>query len=137
MGKKILDAAGLVTKRHSKHVEQAAFVVLKSPSIPSVLIESGFVSNKREASKLTKPSYQEQLSSSFMLAIKNYFYEKKPQGSYFSADVKKKIVKVNKGDNLKKLSYEYSVSADTLKKFNNLSSDRIYIGQSLVIPTSH
>ncbi len=134
LGKKILEKVASVAKRHSSRVEQAAFVVLKSTSIPSVLIESGFVSNKKEALYLTNSKYQDTLALSFLRAIEAYFKDKKPKNSYFDGSVTKKYIKVQKGDSLKKIAGKYKISIDNLIKLNHMTSDKIYVGQTLILP---
>lgn len=134
LGKKILEKVASVAKRHSSRVEQAAFVVLKSTSIPSVLIESGFVSNKKEALHLTNANYQDTLATSFLHAIEDYFIDKKPKNSYFDSSVTKKYIKVQQGDTLKKIAAKYQMSVANIIKLNHMTSDKIYIGQTLILP---
>jgi N-acetylmuramoyl-L-alanine amidase len=134
LGKKILQNVGLVAKRHSNQVEQAAFVVLKSPSIPSILIESGFVSNMKEAMRLASPKYQDQLANSFAKSITDYFKERKPRNTYFDDTLTKKYVKVLPGDTVKKIATKYSVLTKDIININNIKSDKIYIGQTLTLP---
>lgn len=66
---------------HQKHVEQAAFVVLKSPDIPSLLIEVGFLSNPYEEVRLKNPSYQQMIAASISRGIIQYFTKHPPQGT--------------------------------------------------------
>lgn len=72
LGSKILDKLDDIAKLHYKHVEQAPFVVLKSPDIPSVLIETGFISNPTESEKLSNVTYQNELAHALFLGIKHY-----------------------------------------------------------------
>ena len=70
---------GTVADRlHSKHVEQAAFAVLKAPDIPSVLVETAFISNPREEQSLNDPAYQERLANALLKGIKAYFAKNPP-----------------------------------------------------------
>jgi len=72
LGNKVLDALEDVSRLHYTHVERAPFVVLKSPDIPSILVETGFITNPREAKRLTDPSYQYQVANALRLGIKQY-----------------------------------------------------------------
>ncbi len=85
IGEQVLNALGKVTKLHHAKVEQAAFVVLKSPDIPSLLIETGFISNWREELKLSSSRYQKHLASAITAGIKQYFLQKPPRGSWLSS----------------------------------------------------
>ena len=67
---------------HHNTVEQAAFVVLKSPDIPSLLIETGFLSNPREEYKLSNLEFQHQLAGAIMQGIYQYFSKYPPRGTW-------------------------------------------------------
>jgi N-acetylmuramoyl-L-alanine amidase len=85
MGKSVLSNLDKMTTLHSKKVEQARFMVLKSPDIPSVLIETGFISNPREERNLTSPYYQSRLTKAIFKGIKTYFWNYPPYGSRIEA----------------------------------------------------
>lgn len=85
LGHQMLHGLNHITTLHSHKVEQARFMVLKSPDIPSVLIETGFISNQREEMNLTDPRYQTQLCQAIMNGIKTYFWEYPPHGSKIAA----------------------------------------------------
>lgn len=72
LGLNILKAVEPVAKLHDPNVEQAPFVVLKSPDIPSVLIESGYLSNPHDETHLCDPEYREKLAVAFVTGVKNY-----------------------------------------------------------------
>lgn len=72
LGNKMLDALDDVANLHYKHVEQAPFMVLKSPDIPSVLVETGFISNPREEKRLADPIYQQRIANALLTGIKQY-----------------------------------------------------------------
>lgn len=82
IGQQIIQALGNITGLHYRHVEQAAFVVLKSPDIPSLLVETGFISNPVEESQLQNPHYQEHLAESIDLGISQFFLQNPPRGSW-------------------------------------------------------
>ena len=81
MGHTIISQLSTLTRLHHNHVEQAAFVVLKSPDIPSLLIETGFVSNPHDAIRLSNPNYQQQLAAAIVRGIIHYFRCQPPHGS--------------------------------------------------------
>jgi N-acetylmuramoyl-L-alanine amidase len=73
LGKAVLAQIASINTLHTKHVEQAAFAVLKSPDIPSILVETAFISNPEEEQKLNDEAYQDQLVNSILTGIKKYF----------------------------------------------------------------
>lgn len=85
LGNYILDYLGRCTQLHHNKIEQAAFLVLKSPDICSLLVETGFISNKTEESLLTQKAYQEQLAAAINEGIKDYYHFKPPGGTFLSA----------------------------------------------------
>ena len=78
VGTKILGTLDDMTHLHKKRVEQAAFVVLKAPDIPSLLIETGFLSNRREEQLLTKSSYQQKIANAIIHGISAHFQKPPP-----------------------------------------------------------
>lgn len=81
----VLDQVGNVNVLHKNHVEQAAFAVLKSPDIPSILVETAFISNPEEERKLSSPAHQEKLAESILIGIKKYFASNPPLAKTRSA----------------------------------------------------
>lgn len=139
VGQKVLDNMGKTTALHKKRVEQAGFVVLKSPDIPSILVETGFISNPNEARKLATKSHQQALSKSIRTGVVAYFQKNPPPGTYLDqlrngGQVAASTHKVAKGDTLGAIAIRYGVKIADLKKANNLANDNIRIGQTLKIP---
>ena len=85
MGSRVLRQLDTITRLHNAKVEQARFMVLKSPDIPSILIETGFISNPREERNLTNPAYQTRLTQAIFNGIKAYFWEYPPHGTRVEA----------------------------------------------------
>ncbi len=85
IGQNLLDHVHAFAHLHHSHMEQAAFVVLKSPDIPSLLIETGFLSNFHEEEKLSNSSYQHDLAQAMMLGVKQYFTQRPPPGTWLAA----------------------------------------------------
>lgn len=85
LGNQVLHGLNRITTLHSHKVEQARFMVLKSPDIPSLLIETGFISNPQEEMNLTNPRYQTKLCQAIVGGIKTYFWEYPPHGTNIAA----------------------------------------------------
>jgi N-acetylmuramoyl-L-alanine amidase len=83
MGQHVLDQIGHMTSLHNHHVEQAGFVVLKSPDTPSILVETGFISNPYEERNLSSPVYQDKLAQAIFNGLHQYFREYPPRGTQF------------------------------------------------------
>ena len=73
LGKAVLGQVGQINSLHKGSVEQAGFAVLKSPDIPSILVETAFISNPEEERKLSDETYQDKLTVSILTGIKRYF----------------------------------------------------------------
>jgi N-acetylmuramoyl-L-alanine amidase len=126
----MLDELQRVGKTHKSSVQQAGFVVLKSPDIPSVLVETAFISNPIEERKLRDARHQEALAAAMLRGIKQYFANHPPPGTRMAA----REHVIQRGDTLGDIAQEYEVSTGTLKTYNDLKSDVLYVGQTLRIP---
>ncbi|MFT5163154.1 MAG: N-acetylmuramoyl-L-alanine amidase [Alteromonadaceae bacterium] len=124
-----------VTKMHKKVPQSASLAVLKSPDIPSLLVETGFISNPKEERMLNSAAHQSKLAKALYLAIFNYFRRNPPEGSYL-ASYKVLRHKVKSGESLSTLAKRYQVSLVRLKSYNNLNTNVVRIGQVLEIPSS-
>lgn len=120
-------------KTHKRRVQQAGFMVLKSPDVPSILVETAFISNPSEERKLKDPGHQKKVASAIMAGIREYFHHSPPPGTMLAKLAPRKHV-IARGDTLGGIARQYQVSLNTLKSANDLSSDRIRIGQVLRIP---
>jgi len=78
VGSSVLQEIGGFAKLHKNHVEQASFAVLKAPDVPSILIETAFISNPEEEARLTDTNYQEQIATAILKGIRNYFAQNPP-----------------------------------------------------------
>lgn len=125
-------------RMHKSHVEQAGFAVLKSPDIPSILVETGFISNPGEAAKLKTRSYQKKMADAVYKGITQHFERKPPALTYIAQRkaANNKTYKVVRGDTLSVIASRNGVSLQALRKVNKLKNDRIRIGQVLRIPAS-
>lgn len=128
-----------VGKVHGKRVQTAAFVVLKSPDIPSMLVETGFISNPSEERNLRNPAYQEKLARAILDGVTDYFSESPPPGTVLAQrqreQAKPRKHVIARGDTLSEIADQYQVSLGSLKKVNGIrNASRIRIGQVLAIP---
>lgn len=86
LGSSLLQELGKIARLHHAGVEQARFVVLKSPDIPSVLVETGFLSNTKEERLLRDPAYQQRLANALSAGIRRYFMQNAPPGTVFAME---------------------------------------------------
>jgi N-acetylmuramoyl-L-alanine amidase len=137
-GQQVLSAMDKIAKLHKPRVEQAGFVVLKSPDIPSMLVEAGFLSNPGEAKKLASPAYQQKLAQAIFNGIKAYFQQQPPPGTYLaqSQQGQKTTHVVARGETLSEIAQRYSTSVAQLRQANGLKNSVIYVGRTLTIPVS-
>ncbi|WP_027910823.1 N-acetylmuramoyl-L-alanine amidase [Pseudomonas sp. URMO17WK12:I4] len=85
LGKTVLDNVGKVAGVHQKRVEQAGFAVLKSPDIPSILVETGFISNSGDCRKLCDPLHQKRVAQAIFDGLQTHFVASPPPGSYLAS----------------------------------------------------
>lgn len=136
MGERILQSLGKMTRLHNTKVEQARFVVLKSPDTPSVLVETGFISNPKEERNLRSTRYQQRLAQAIFSGIKGYFWEFPPYGSRIEILSSARNHVVVAGETLSGIAQRYRISVKTLQNSNQLPSTGLRIGQKLVIPSA-
>src|SRR6056300_476081 len=138
MGSAVLKEVGGVARLHKSQVEQAAFAVLKSPDIPSILVDTGFISNPTEARRLNNADYRRRMARAIFTGVNDHFSTQPPAGTYI-AWVKQQgqeTYTIVRGDTLSGIADRFNVSVDSLRKQNNLSGSRILVGQKLIIPRS-
>ena len=135
-GNKVLRELQSVGRMHRRHVEEAGFVVLKAPDIPSMLVETAFISNPQEEKKLSSPVYQKQLAAAIVEGVHDYFHEYAPPGTKIALANSIRRHVITKGDTLSTIADHYGVSVDVLRVSNSLTSDRLYVGTVLRIPPS-
>ena len=139
MGTSVLASLKRVNKLHKQSVEQAGFAVLKSPDIPSLLIETGYISNPGEAKMLATRNHQEKLANAIFDGVRTSMLGNPPNGSYLAWVKQGKGNEaithvIERGDTLSEIATRYDVSFKQLKAFNGLRSDTIRVGQKLKIP---
>ncbi|WEK31519.1 MAG: N-acetylmuramoyl-L-alanine amidase [Candidatus Pseudomonas phytovorans] len=143
VGQKVLGNMARVTSLHKQRVEQAGFMVLKSPDIPSILVETGFISNNNEAAKLATASHQQALARSIYTGVRQYFQQNPPPGTYIAwlRDTGKIAAgprehTVLPGETLAMLAVRYQVSVASLRSTNSLKTDELKVGQRLDVPAT-
>ncbi len=126
----VLRELSKITRVHRRGLERAGFVVLKSPDVPSILIETGFISNPSEEIRLRNRRYQRRVAAMILRGIVHYFVKNAPPDTMFA---KRKHV-IEKGETLKQIASQYKVSLALLKRVNGLRSGRARVGNVLIIP---
>jgi N-acetylmuramoyl-L-alanine amidase len=136
-GRRIIKKGGVAPLRKDK-VQGGNLWELRSPDIPSVLIETGYLSNPTEAEKLANPSYQQNLADAIVEGVKEYFWESPPEGTMVAWQKENGIVPdsyvVRRGDSLSEIAERFNLSLSKLKSANGISGSVIQIGQELIIP---
>ncbi len=122
-----------VGKTHKGSVQQAGFMVLKSPDVPSILVETAYISNPSEERNLRNSKHQKKLAKAIMGGIREYFRSNSPPGTLLADKAPRRHV-TKRGDTLGHIARHYQVSLASIRNANQLSSDRIRIGQVLHIP---
>lgn len=125
---------GKVAHLHKVDPVNASLAVLKSPDIPSVLVETGFISNPTEEQLLFQRSHQDKLARALAKAITQYFEENPPEGTLFANRNKTQKYKVQRGDSLSAIAHKYGTSIEAIKRTNKLTSNSLSVGQVITIP---
>ena len=135
LGTKILDQLKRdpFTKIHKQNVEYADFRVLKSVDIPSVLIESGFITNPEDAKRLKTKAGRRMIARSIFLGIHNYFKEAPVSGTLLENYQNYLNYEIQKGDVLSEIAIRFGVTVDSINKTNNLENKSIFPGQIIRI----
>lgn len=143
LGDKVLRNMDDVAKLHKQRVEQAGFAVLKSPDIPSILVETGFISNPQESSLLATRAYQKKMAAAIHRGIREWFTAHPPSGTLLAWQKQKQQQPggqeyiIAQGDTLSDIADRFSVSLNELKSYNSIdNSSKILVGQKLNIPKS-
>jgi len=141
VGDHVLRSLGRVSRLHKRNVQQAGFVVLKSPDIPSILVETGFISNPAESRRLRTRKYQQKIAKSIANGVDHFFRQTPPPGSYIAwrqsgGQSGHRDYTVQSGDTLSHIAMKNSVSVNDLRSLNGLRSDQLKVGQRLRVPAS-
>ncbi|NOR43114.1 MAG: AMIN domain-containing protein [Gammaproteobacteria bacterium] len=134
IGSEILKQIKTVNRVHKKKVQQAGFAVLKAPNIPSVLIETAFISNPREEKNLRSASHQKKVSKAITRGVNKYFSRKAPPGTWLAES--DGDYTVGESDGLHQIARDNNVSEEDLRARNALYADNLKAGQVIKIPVS-
>ncbi len=126
-----LNKVGVV---HHGNVQKAGFAVLKAPDIPSMLVETAFITNPEEEKRLNSPDFQAQLAGAIMEGIKEYFANHPPPGTRWASKGGGRQHVIGKGDTLGRIAKQYAVSVSSLRILNRLEDGSLRVGQVLIIP---
>ena len=159
IAQKVLQQMRSVTSLHKRLPEHASLGVLRSPDIPSLLVETGFISNSSEERLLGSSAHQDKIAQSIYKGLRTYFLahplqsipkeENRPLGSSPAVSVASNPATgvtqytgatqrhtVTRGETLSGIAAKYGVSMDTLREMNTLKRDVVWVGQRLKVPAS-
>jgi N-acetylmuramoyl-L-alanine amidase len=137
LGRDVLGQLERIGPVHRRRVNQAGFVVLKSPDIPSILVETDYITNPREERKLRSPRYQEKIAHAIMNGVTAFLDQNPPPGTVLALREKnRRHHRIVRGDTLSGLAQRYDVSVRALRAANDLDGDVLHVGDVLTIPKS-
>jgi N-acetylmuramoyl-L-alanine amidase len=142
IGDRLIASLSDVIRMRRMNVEQAAFVELKSADIPSLLVESGYITNARDAKNLDSPVWRQRFAGALVEGITQWFFDRPPRGTWIAwqkehgGTVGPATYTVKRGDTLSQVAERFHISMALLKTTNNLRSNDIQVGQTLKLPVT-
>jgi len=133
LAKNVLKELGSINNLHRGRVESAAFVVLKSLDIPSMLVETAYISNPKEEIQLNQKEYQLKLANAIFRGVDNYYQRYSPKARQYTSSASKSYT-VKAGETLLGIATRHKVSLKQLKQINKIKGSSIRSGQKLKIP---
>lgn len=133
LGHHVLGELKRLGRVHKRRVHQAGFVVLKSPDVPSVLVETAFISNPHEERKLRDARHQRRVARAILRGVRHYLSRNPPPGTLL-AQQRRHIIE--RGDTLSGIAARYDVSLRRLRASNGIKGDLLRVGDVLKIPPS-
>jgi N-acetylmuramoyl-L-alanine amidase len=137
VGGHVLSQLRTVNPLHKARVEQAGFRVLKAPDLPSILVETAFISNPSEERKLRSVSEQQRFASAILQGVRGYFRKSPPPGSRLALASSNRQHVIARGETLSSIARQYQVSTETIRTHNGLGGTSLNVGQVLLIPAGH
>ena len=139
VGNRVVKELSRVAKMHSTKVKEKSLAILTSHEIPSILVETGFISNPAEENKLRDKKHQARLASAVLAGVRGYFYTNPPPDTQIAMDLRRKPSSqvrhvIARGDTISEIAERYNVSPAAIRRANKLSTNRIRVGQTLRIP---
>jgi N-acetylmuramoyl-L-alanine amidase len=139
VGSEVIRELASIVRVRRKSVQQAGLLVLKSPDMPSILVETAYISNPKEEKQLRDPRHQARLANAILGGIRSYFYTNPPPDTQIAMDIRRNPARevrhvIARGDTLSEIAARYNTSAAAIRSANRLRSDKIRVGQTLSIP---
>ena len=140
-GQDVIARLSQVTTMRKTTVEQGNFLVLTSPDIPSVFVETAYITNPREEANLRDPAFQTIFAHALFAGILDYFRTNPPRGSYLARNPPPVVTPpirhvIARGETLSEIAERYRISLRELRRTNQINGDVIRIGQVLTIPAT-
>jgi len=139
VGSSVISELASVVRVRRSTVQQAGLIVLKSPDIPSILVEAAYISNPSEEKKLRDPNHQARLANAILGGIRHHFYTNPPPDTQIAMDIRRTPERqvrhvIARGDTISEIADRYNVTAAAIRAANRLNNDTIRVGQTLSIP---
>jgi len=139
VGDKVIGELEDVVRVRRNTVQQAGLLVLKSMDMPSILVETAYISNPTEEKRLRDPNHQARLAKAILSGVRNYFYTNPPPDTQIAMDIRRSPARqvnhvISRGDTLSEIADRYNVSTASIRAANRLNNDTIRVGQTLSIP---
>ena len=131
---RVLQGMGGLGRLHKSTVQRAGFVVLKSPDVPSILVETAFISNPREERQLGSARHRQRIAAALASGIEDYFHQYRPARLVEVPAGAPQEYTVRAGDTLSTIAERFGVGLDALRTANALRGDVIRVGQTLRLP---
>jgi len=147
VAEQVLSALRKLGPTHRTYVERANFVVLRSPDVPSILVETAFISNPAEEARLKNPDHREKLASAILGGVNDYFRASPPPGTLFAKGTNRERDNdgeraarteryvVSRGDTLRTIAERHGMTTAQLRAVNELADERVRPGEILQIPS--
>jgi N-acetylmuramoyl-L-alanine amidase len=140
-GDRMVDQLSRVTSMLRPSVQEKSLKVLTSPDIPSLLIETAFISNSRDEAQLNEPAFRDTLARALFAGMLDYYRVNAPSDSYLARNPPPELRVpirhvIASGETLSEIAERYRISLRELRRMNEISGDVIRIGQVLTIPTT-
>ncbi len=130
VARSVLQELRSVGKTHKRNVERAGFMVLKSPDMPSILVEADFISNPKVERRLKSPRHQTALADAVVRGVREFFKRNAPPNTLFA----KREHIITRGDTLSAIAVRYGTSVAELRNANKINGSEIREGEVLTIP---
>ncbi len=139
VGNRVVKQLSRVAKMHSMKVREKSLAVLTSAEMPSILVETGFISNSAEENKLRDKRHQAKLASAVLAGVRSYFHANPLPDTQIAMESRRQPANkvrhvIARGDTISEIAERYNVSPAAIRRANKLSTDKIRVGQTLSIP---